>query len=110
MTNEDYKKILKQFADIGRTLEKILKSEGESPSYPRVSEITSKPKSINPPQAITVIDYNGKSTKYPSIREASRSLSINYSTIARGITKHNPYVFKGLAFYKGDPKGMMRLP
>lgn len=110
MTNEDYKKILKQFADIGCTLEKILKSEGEIPSYPRVSEITSKSKHINKPQMVTVIDCNGKSAKYDSIREASRCLSVNYSTIAYGMKKHNPYVFKGLAFYKGDSETMMRLP
>lgn len=110
MTNEDYRKILKQFADIGRTIEKLLKSEGEGPSYPRVSEITPKHKHINMPQVVTVIDYNGKSTEYPSIREASRCLSVNYSTIAQGMIKHNPYVFKGLAFYKGNPKAMMKLP
>lgn len=110
MTIEDYQNILKQFADIGRSIEKLLESEGEKPSYPRVSEITSKSKHINKPQVVTVIDYNGKSTKYDSIREASRRLSVNYSTIAYGLAKHNPYVFKGLAFYKGNPETMMRLP
>lgn len=110
MTNEEYKKILKQFADIGRSIEKLLESEDEKPSYPRVSEITPKSKHINKPQAVTVIDYNGKSTNYDSIREASRCLSVNYSTIATGLAKHNPYVFKGLAFYKGNSETMMRLP
>lgn len=110
MTNEEYKKILKQFADIGRSIEKLLESEDEKPSYPRVSEITPKSKHINKPQAVTVIDYNGKSTNYDSIREASRCLSVNYSTIATGLAKHNPYVFKGLAFYKGNSEAMMRLP
>ena len=110
MTIEDYQNILKQFADIGRSIEKLLESEGENPGYPRVSEITSKSKHINKPQVVTVIDYNGKSTKYDSIRKASRCLSINYSTIAYGMAKHNPYVFNGLAFYKGNPKTMTRLP